>query len=247
MLLLAYLIVPHHVKAAGKCVGGDELRQGVVRIQTLSQQVHWSGTAWFYGSTHTLVTNAHVVKKLQLGQCSNWTIQLYQETALGKEEFRKDASVVSFESDSANDVAVLQLGESVGAAKILSTTHRALRWKEPLLLVGYGGYYRLHIGRAEAYQGNAAAIAQDYNQEGALPIDAVDTDDTPGLLVAFSSGSSGSPVFDCEGFVIGIYSGFLNVESFWEKKTTTSYPSAHLSPNAFMVAVTTLERLRTRQ
>jgi S1-C subfamily serine protease len=198
----------------------------------------WVGSGWFYQSRQVLITNEHVVSALALRE-QEWTSVLIQaakpDASRGYIQ-RTRARVLA--RDTRDDIALVLLEYPVMGVRPMDIKTGDVSPGAPLAIAGYASGL-LHFGNAHAYTGPqpVARFRQPHSQF-AIDVQGDANQD------AFSAGGSGSPVLNCEGQVVGIFSNLIDERylSLFGTSGTRGRPASTVSPNAFAIRI---EKLRT--
>jgi S1-C subfamily serine protease len=224
---------------AGECIDPRQYANGVVRIERVVEDGgprSWVGSGWFYQSRHVLITNEHVVAALAL-QEQAWTSVLIQaskpDASHGYIQRLKARVLVR---DSRDDLALVLLEHPVLGVQPMDIKTGEVSPGEPLAIAGYARGL-LHFGIAHAYAG-PQPVARFRQPESQFAIDVRGAANQ----AAFSAGGSGSPILNCQGQVVGIFSNLIDERylSLFGAWGTQGRPTSAASPNAFAVRIETL-------
>jgi S1-C subfamily serine protease len=227
---------------AGGCVDPRDYANGVVRIERVvagGAPHSWVGSGWFYQSPQVLITNEHVVSKLGL-QEQEWTNVLLQtskpDASRGYIQ-RTKARVLA--RDTRDDIALVLLEYPVMGVRPMDIKTGAVSPGEPLAIAGYASGL-LQFGNARAYTG-PQPVARFRQPASQFAIDVQGAANQ----AAFSAGGSGSPVLNCEGLVVGIFSNLIDERylSLFGSSGTRGRPASAASPNAFAIRIESLRSL----
>jgi len=241
LAILALLAGVQGVRA-GECVDPRDYANGVVRIERAVESGaprSWVGSGWFYQSRQVLITNEHVVGKLGLKEQA-WTSVLLQAAkpdASYSYAQRTRAKVLA--RDGHDDIALVLLEQPLMGVRPVDIERGEVAPGEPLAIAGYASGL-LHFGTARVYAGRQP-VARFRQPESQFAIDV----QGEANQAAFSAGGSGSPVFNCQGRVVGIFSNviderYLSPFGVWG---TAGRPTSAASPNAFAVRIEVLRNL----
>jgi S1-C subfamily serine protease len=231
-----------HGAQAGECVDPRDYADSVVRIERVvesGQPRSWVGSGWFYLSRQVLITNEHVVAKLRLRE-DEWTdllLQAARPDASRSYIQRTQAKVLA--RDGRADIALVLLEHPVMGVRPMNIQTGGVAPGEPLAIAGYASG-QLQFGTARAYTGRQP-VARFRQPESQFAIDVQgDTNQS-----AFSAGGSGSPVLNCQGMVVGIFSNLIDDRylSLFGAWGTQGRPTSGASPNAFAVRIDVLRNL----
>jgi S1-C subfamily serine protease len=241
-LAILVLVAVGHAAWAGDCVDPRQYANSVVRIERVVEQGaprSWVGSGWFYQSRHVLITNEHVVAKLALREQA-WTSVLLQaskpDASYGYIQRTRAQVLVR---DARDDLALVLLEHPVMGVRPMDINTGEVSPGEPLAIAGYASGL-LHFGIAHAYAG-PQPVARFRQPESQFAID-VQGDANQ---AAFSAGGSGSPILNCEGQVVGIFSNLIDERylSLFGMSGTRGRPTSAASPNAFAVRINALQTL----
>lgn len=240
-LAILVLLAGAESARAADCVDPRDYANSVVRIERVVEQGaprSWVGSGWFYQSRQVLITNEHVVSALALGE-QEWTSVLLQTSKPGATHgFIQRTKARVLARDTRDDIALVLLEYPVMGVRPMEIKTGEVAPGEPLAIAGYASGL-LHFGNARAYTGPqpVARFRQPHSQF------AIDVQGTANQD-AFSAGGSGSPVLNCEGRVVGIFSNLIDERylSLFGTSGTRGRPAASASPNAFAIRI---EKLRT--
>jgi S1-C subfamily serine protease len=241
---LAFFLLFGLVRAAvaGECVDPRAYADSVVKIELAGLphgQTHWAGSGWFHQSRQILITNDHVVAKLQLSDRAWRNVQLTTAEAYSARTYVQTVLARVLARDTANDVALVQLDHPVMGVRRLDIKAGGVAGGEPLAIAGYPSGL-LHFGTARASSA-AQPIARYRQPRSQFAID-VQGDAN---LEAFSAGASGSPVLDCAGAVVGIFSNYIDERylSLFGAWGEQGKPTGRVFPNAFAIKTEILQKL----
>ena len=226
---------------AANCVDPREYANSVVRIERVVENGaprSWVGSGWFYQSRQVLITSEHVVSALALGE-QDWASVLIQASIPGAPHgFIQRTTARVLARDTRDDIALVGLEYPAMGVRPMEIKAGEVAPGEPLAIAGYASG-RLHFGNARAYAGSqpVARFRQPHSQF-AIDVQGDANRD------AFSMGGSGSPVLNCEGLVVGIFSNLIDERylSLFGSSGARGRPAATVSPNAFAVRI---EKLRS--
>ena len=226
---------------AQECVDPREYANSVVRIERVVESGaprSWVGSGWFYQSSQVLITNEHVVRKLAL-QEQQWTSVLLQTSKpYAARGFIQRAMARVLARDIRDDLALVFLEHPAMGVRPMAIKPGEVSPGEPLAIAGYAGG-RLHFGNARAYVG-PQPVARFRQPQSQFAIDVRGAANQ----AAFSAGGSGSPVLNCQGQVVGIFSNLIDERylSLFGAWGVRGRPAA-VSPNAFAVRIEALQNL----
>ena len=226
---------------AGDCVDPRDYADSVVRIERVvgnGAPRSWVGSGWFYQSRQVLITDEHVVSALALGE-QEWTSILLQASRPGASHgFIQRTKARVLARDTRDDIALVLLDHPLMGVRLMDINTGEVSPGEPLGIAGYASGL-LHFGSARAYTGPQPVVRfRQPASQFAIDVRGDANRD------AFSAGGSGSPVFNCEGQVVGIFSNLIDDRylSLFGVSGTRGRPAASVSPNAFAIRI---EKLRT--
>ena len=226
---------------AGDCVDPREYANGVVRIERVVEHGaprSWVGSGWFYQSRQVLITNEHVASKLALHD-GEWTSVLLQASKPNASHgFIQRTKARVLARDSRDDIALVMLEDPVMGVRPMDIKTGEVSPGEHLAIAGYASGL-LQFGTARAYAG-PQPVARFRQPQSQFAIDV----QGEANQAAFSAGGSGSPVLNCEGQVVGIFSNLIDERylSLFGTSGTQGQPAATVSPNAFAIRI---EKLRS--
>jgi len=227
---------------AADCVDPRDYANRVVRIERVVRAARgrsWVGSGWFYQSRQVLITNEHVVSALALGE-QEWTNVLLQASRPGAAHgFIQRTRARVLARDTRDDIALVLLETPVMGVSPLEIGTGDVSPGEPLAIAGYASGL-LQFGSARAYTGRQP-VARFRQPASQFAIDVQGNANRD----AFSAGASGSPVFNCEGQVVGIFSNLIDDRylSLFGVSGTRGRPAASVSPNAFAIRIEKLRAL----
>ena len=241
LAILALLAGAQGVRAV-ECVDPRDYANGVVRIERGVESGaprSWVGSGWFYQSRQVLITNEHVVSKLALKE-HDWTSVLLQASKPDASHGyiqRTKAKVLA--RDGRDDIALVLLEHPLMGVRPVDIQMGEVSPGERLAIAGYASGL-LQFGTARVYSGRQP-VARLRQLESEFAID-VQGDANQ---AAFSAGGSGSPVFNCQGLVAGIFSSVVDERylSLFGTGGMQGRPTSAVSPNAFAVRIEVLRSL----
>ena len=176
----AGLDVPALVTAAEDSIVSIETT-AVVRLGPRTAETTGAGTGVVYDTLGHVITNAHVIEGAE-----TITVTTTDGTTL-------PATVLA--SDSATDLAILQVDDAVGLQPAAIGSAADLQVGEPVVAIGNA----LALdGGLTVTQGIVSALDRTIETTDGDLVDLIQTD------AAISSGNSGGPLLDIDGRVIGI-------------------------------------------
>ena len=180
------------------------------------------GTGWFL-SSRLIVTAAHVADAMQLTP-GDWTdLQIRERDTLRS----SPARVVKILGFQAEKLAVLELKTSFPGATALPVRAAPLIPEERVTSLGYPG------GRLRTAEGRFVQFGSDNQTAGAALIEMSDGEDR----LVLDHGSSGAPVVDCAGQVVGVVAKtFSQTIRFQSQVIRISTPWQ--SPNVVAIPIT---------
>ena len=227
---------------AGDCVDPRAYANGVVRIERVVERGgprSWVGSGWFYRSRQVLITNEHVVSKLALRE-QEWTSVLLQASKPNAAHgFIQRTRAHVLARDSRDDIALVMLDNPVMGVRPMDIKTGEVSPGEPLAITGYASGL-LQFGTARAYAGRQP-VARFRQPQSQFAIDVQGEANQS----AFSAGGSGSPVLNCQGQVVGIFSNLIDERylSLFGTLGTRGRPASAASPNAFAIRIEALRNL----
>jgi len=190
-----------------------------------------SGTAWFLSPT-SLITIGHVATAMNLSDQSWRTVDIWTQENKQSIPVRVQHVVGSHPEK----VVVLELQAAFPRAQGLQLRKEPLAPEEPVVSVGYpDDHLRVATGRFVRY-------GADERFAGMALFELYDGDDR----LALDYGSSGAPVFDCEGHVAAVVSK-LFVTTIQFMSQVTRIPTAWGSPNVATEPIDALEDALSRR
>jgi S1-C subfamily serine protease len=229
---------------AGDCVDPREYANGVVRIERVVEHGaprSWVGSGWFYQSPQVLITNEHVVRKLALHE-REWTSVLLQASKPNASHgFIQRTKARVLVRDRRDDIALVMLEDPAMGVRPMDIKMGEVSPGEHLAIAGYASGL-LQFGTARAYSG-PQPVARFRQPQSQFAIDV----QGEANQAAFSAGGSGSPVLNCEGQVVGVFSNLIDERhlSLFGTWGAQGRPASAVSPNAFAVRIEALQNLYT--
>lgn len=244
MLAILVLLAGAQGVWAGECVDPREYANGVVRIERVVE--HGAprssvGSGWFYQSQQVLITNEHVVSKLALHE-RGWTSVLLQASKPNASHgFIQRTKARVLARDSRDDIALVMLEDPVMGVRPMDIKTGEVSPGEHLAIAAYARGL-LQFGTARAYAG-PQPVARFRQPQSQFAIDV----QGEANQAAFSAGGSGSPVLNCQGQVVGVFSNLIDEQylSLFGVWGAQGRPTSAASPNAFAVRIEALRNLYT--
>src|SRR3989344_364837 len=203
-LAILVLLLPNSIPVEARCINPVSYLRTTVGSTKYYPRAHYGGTAWFYASPRTLVTSAHVARKLFLTR--KWTkiqvkqdlrnkgrANIYEVSArlkrIGGIGEVSDEEIVKIQELALLDYAILELKNPLPFAQTLNISPAPPELNDFLATVAYPeGKLIVSVGRA----------LPPIKEFGSL-IHLGMNNQKPVL-----NGSSGAPILNCRGRAVGI-------------------------------------------
>ena len=194
------------------------------------------GSAWFL-DTHTVATIEHVVTGAKLS--TDWKeVRLFWSDEKDEKEshsthVRVRLKDVAVGIRTLESIITLELEQAVEGVKIAKLRARPLQRNEAVVGIGYtADVLRFVEGRLAFPESDSATDGADAPSPY-LPFEMVDREKKEGIgdRYALNNGSSGAPIFDCDGNVVAMVTKFSKqTMSFFgnEVEVTTPWGQANI-------------------